>query len=749
MPSEETSNSVALSETNKRSFELLYKHLFDDLSVRARNILIYNGVNGLDDLLPWLEGKSDNFLMFRNCGKRTSKEIMEMVSKLRTFLESVNQSDNNNELEIEKLIHPNSFRPNNTITTNVEDEIKFKLFFDNLSIRAQHVLLNNKINSLRGLAPWIEGKSDNFLMFRNCGKRTSIELMEMVCKLKDSIVLLYQQGEENDFESQEKETNRIVEKYKGFYSQFPNPTAIDRLLDMEKLLGYFPFFLALNLTLLSNENRENYILTQCSAFFVDNSSKTLSEIGSEKNLSRERVRQIRSKKFRVLRDKIIKLSKTGCLEKYKYNPLNDYELKNIASREEVPFNSNLIVWVICQIDDQYKLLGDVSNAFFKSSTSTETLYAVPKELCKHFDFIKFIESIEIMLHGKRFFEERIELEQYISGQCKKNIDIEVFYSIVKICRNIMERGYPDNIVNSQIVFPANARKTIPFLIEDILREFDSPMNAVEISKEINERYPDLETTPAKIRTNALRNSNIVAVSRMSTYALSEWNDTEKRGGTIRELATEYLNSLIQPIAPSSEICDYIAKFREGIKESNIKANLLAESNNRFGLYFKEGVQYIGLTDGYFGDEFVLQDKRQGRRTFSDSIGRLEQFIKDNGHFPFTSGVDDEEARLSRFYNVSLGYLRKGALSAEETSEIERITTTYGHLKVKKERISWDKWLERLVGYINENNALPNHSSREYVWYEENKTLFETDQLDPNKTSAFAFLVKIIDRLPQT
>lgn len=89
----------------------------------------------------------------------------------------------------------------------------------------------------------------------------------------------------------------------------------------------------------------------------------------------------------------------------------------------------------------------------------------------------------------------------------------------------------------------------------------------------------------------------------------------KRGGTIRDLAVEYLNSLFQPIAPLTDICDYIAKFREDVKESSVKANLLAEANNRFSLYYKGDVLHIGFTDTNYGEEYVMQEKRQGRRPF--------------------------------------------------------------------------------------------------------------------------------------
>lgn len=332
---------------------------------------------------------------------------------------------------------------------------------------------------------------------------------------------------------------------------------------------------------------------------------------------------------------------------------------------------------------------------------------------------------------------------------RKPISEEDFYDILRECRQILQKGYPDNIINSQLYFPANARKAIPFIIEDILRENNRPMTADEICNILNERYPNLDQTPSKVGPNALRNPNIVAVSRSSTYALAEWNATDKRGGTLRELAVEYLNSLLQPIAPLSDICDYISKYREDVKESSVKANLLAESNNRFSIYYKGHVLHIGYTDIDFGDEYRQVEKRQGRRPFKDSIERLEQFIKANERFPYTSGVEGEEARLSRFYSVAKGNQKKGSLEPDELAEIERIDATYGHLRVKKERITWDERLERFVKFITDNDSLPYRSSKEYAWYEENKALYDSGELDPIRRQSFSFLVKIVDRMEKS
>jgi len=522
--------------------------------------------------------------------------------------------------------------------------------------------------------------------------------------------------------------------------------AVLRLKSAFGKLGYFPLFKAIQLSLESLAKRDSDIVNYCLNIFTDVHMLEMADVAQMDGITRERVRQLRVKSLDNIQKTIRSFKSHDILAGYKYDISSEYELGNIASREEVTFNENFILWTLSHLYSEYRLIGDIERAFFKYPASNETLFLIPKSLCKYFNFKKFIKSIDNKLIEKRYFEERIELEMYAQSFCSDDVETNVFYDILSECRKMLERGYPDIISNSQLFFTQNSRKAIPDLIEDILRANNGPMTAEEISSKLNKLYPDLDQTPKKIGPNALRNPNISAISRTSTYTLAEWDTSEKRGGTIRDLAQEYLNSLIEPIAPLTDICDYIAKFRTDVKDSSVKANLLAEASNRFSIYYKDEILHIGYTDCRFDPSFTIMEKRQGRRSFQDSISRLETFIKTNERFPFSSGVDAEESRLNRFLGVSRANLKKGRLSTEEVAEIERIETQYAELKTKKERVSWDDRLERFVSYITLNDKLPIPSSPENKWYEESKELYLEGALDPDKAQSFTMVAKIVDRM---
>lgn len=581
----------------------------------------------------------------------------------------------------------------------------------------------------------VAGLSYETIKFQGINHETSKELLDIFCGLLDEIDS-YVNGVESQLE-----TALIPNLIKlRLYNE-----QINNIVRIAKKCGHFPVFATISYMMKNWANdRQKDIIRRSLNTVYGNPVENLNDVADSLGLSRERVRQLREECYENLSKFPQILKDLELLDNYKYTTKSEYDFNLIREEEEIDFSNELILIYIPLINNELTIVGNIKKVLFQTINSR--IYLVPKQLAQTFEFDKFIDSIDEMLKEKRFYPYRDDLEIFVRGLVKTDISNEEFYAIIRECRQILQMGYPENIINSQIYFPVNAHKTIPYLIEDILHEYNRPMTAEEISDELNKHHPELDQSPSKIGPNALRNSNIVAVSRTSTYALVEWNYTEKCGGTIRNLVEEYLNSLTQPIAPLTDICNYISKFRSDVKMSSVKTNLWAESNNRFSVYCKEDITYIGLSEHTYDGEYILQKKNQGRRSFMDNIEHLENFIKKYGRFPYSSGVEDEEIRLNRFYQVSKSNIRKGSLSSEETAEIDRIDIEYASLKKKKERISWEERFERFVKHINENGDLPYPSSKEFAWYKENKALYDAGALDANHTTNFSFLVKIVERM---
>lgn len=155
---------------------------------------------------------------------------------------------------------------------------------------------------------------------------------------------------------------------------------------------------------------------------------------------------------------------------------------------------------------------------------------------------------------------------------------------------------------------------------------------------------------------------------------------------------------------------------------------------------------MGYTAYHFDVSFKIIEKRQGSRSFNESIDHLEEFIKTQGHFPFSSGVDSEEIHLNRFYVITKAKLKKGILRPQKLAELERIDEQYLNIKQKKEQGSWNDHLENFISYITLHDQLPHPRSLEYKWFEENKKLFLNGMLNTEQNQAFAIVDKIVNRM---
>ena len=623
--------------------------------------------------------------------------------------------------------------------TNIEDQMASK---DSRTYTSYKKFMRDCDNSILNFYLKVVGSSNTSVQFPGLGSYKSQDLLVAFKKILLQI---------DDFLAGTK-VNPTVMLNSQLYKLNLTDEQRNNIVSITERCGHFPLFTAINYLMSKMDDRKFEIARRGLNTVYGQAVKDLNEIALSMSISRERVRQLRDRYLYDLLTYPRIIFQTGILDDYVYTVHSEYDFKHIRSEEGVDFSNEYITICVAIVNPDLHVVGDIRKSLLKTSGTARRLYLVPTRIHKIFDFEKYLLAIEEMIKEKRFYPFRDDLETFVRGLIKKTVSEEDFYDIVKECRQILIIGYPDNIINSQIYFPANARKTIPNLIEDILREFNRPMTAEEICDQLNQRYPDLEQIPSKIGPNALRNSNIVAVSRSSTYALVEWNYTEKRGGTIREIVEEYLNSLMEPIATLSDICEYVAKYRDNVKESSVKSNLLAEASNKFSLFYKSDVMYIGYSDYTFDESYVLQEKRQGRRPFKESVALLEKFIQENQRFPYSSGVSAEEIRLNRFLGVCKTNIRKGLLEPNEQAAIERIESEYEQYKGKKERITkedavpWMDRLENYVTYITINETLPPANSEEALWYEENKTLYDDTKLSPDKRIAFTALIKIVERL---
>lgn len=141
------------------------------------------------------------------------------------------------------------------------------------------------------------------------------------------------------------------------------------------------------------------------------------------------------------------------------------------------------------------------------------------------------------------------------------------------------------------------------------------------------------------------------------------------------------------------------------------------------------------------DEDMLCSLREwSRGVFFFKMAKLEAFIKQNGHFPFSSG-DDVERRLYVWWkDVS----KCKSLDEMEQGEVQRIISQYSDFMMDKRRYDWDFKIEQYWAYAEKNNAFPPLGSSLYNWYCNNRFGYLKGKLDERQQTKFKELYDYVE-----
>ena len=122
----------------------------EGLSVRSYNVCRASNLITIDLILNWYK-KYGKFINIRNCGKKTSEELVVVCVKYLNF-DIINTP------------------------TKIELEVGLKLI-NAVSVRAYNVCLYNGLDNIEALFAYYK-VNGSFGKFRNCGLKTNLELVD-------------------------------------------------------------------------------------------------------------------------------------------------------------------------------------------------------------------------------------------------------------------------------------------------------------------------------------------------------------------------------------------------------------------------------------------------------------------------------------------------------------------------------------------------------------------------------------------
>ena len=415
--------------------------------------------------------------------------------------------------------------------------------------------------------------------------------------------------------------------------------------------------------------------------FVNINKFNNSVIANKLNLSRERIRQLKSTLENELILKLEFLKRLYHLNYFNYNfELNkdlivlDADINaNINTKEDVNFNLDFITLIYnIFLNETHNLLwlklnGEKQLIFNKK-------YFIQKKYYKYFKFQDFFSKIFLLSTKKNNQTYSIRIIDIVN-EFLNTSDENILEEIDYICSIIIKHEFKIKINHGRILIKRNTKKELYEYIYEILDERGKMKKIEEIYLEIKKKVPELNFSLESVRSILQRDKErFVYFGRASTYGLKKWEDEldNFKGGTIRKIAIEYLNAYSSP-KHISEISNYILKYRSNSSEYSIVQNLKLEENGTF-IFFTNG--HIGLSNKIYENNYtkITDVPAIEKKEWKDRFVDLEVFYKKHKKLPSSNSGNDVEVKLYRWLSIQKKKLKNGSLNDKNKILLRKFLT---------------------------------------------------------------------------
>ena len=592
-----------------------------NLSTRSRNVL-KGEFKSTEHLIEYYKTES-NFLAIKNCGEKSSAELIDVVEDLLSkFDYQVNvesASECYTELsEQDKKIFMSYFQNKieelRSKTLSILEDILGDLNFDSI---AQEFINNEKFYK------------ENGFKISNSRIDELIEFKEDIKFILNIILDDRDVGEEIYIKKitniKEFEIEEVYDEDSGYLYLFK---LIDHFIETSDGL---------------NEN-ERYIITNYLQYYEDSELVQLEQVGNALGMTRERVRQIRNKlldDFDNIFSFVLELTNIFDLQaQYHINATENYlHVENsraewINEKEKTNFTP-LFVSKIISIISKYKfeLLGyELNYHTFQSSRAypkLKNVFLVKRELLENFDDKRFLEDTFEKIERGIKETHSIGINSYIARYINDfniNEDYKLINKLVPFVKLLLNKEL-GLIVDGKdmIIFYRNKKRSLKKLCYEALKNLGYSKDGHHLDSIVNTIKELAPQRREKIKKSSIRSTlnnyknTFVYIGRSSTYGLKSWEHeySDFKGGTIRDLVEVYLEKYEEP-KHISLIAKYVNKYRDTNK-GYIKGNINLDESNTFEEF---GHDFFGLRNKDYSDINLNFNKVQGGLFTSQALKKI-------------------------------------------------------------------------------------------------------------------------------
>lgn len=684
------------------------------LSVRAMNACRTGGIKTLENILNIDKAE---FLKVRNCGRKTIAEVDVIRERFSSLKSEVIPDEVVESFELDEAqtkyehLHP-------SISVNLKSWIEWR--FSKLSVRAQ-----NRFPKLSNVSEAITAvyspEGIDILSVKNCGKKTSIEITAFLADFKQ-----YFEESTKDIDI----TSGIPEIYSrdkeiaelGFVYPFLLSKECENIVNFNQQNdGQFPYLYVAKLYILRSDNPRISIYRDYYGFNSSLTRHTLSEIGENNNLTRERVRQLVARSIplpKKLQDGVRQylgplISNVIAFDSLLWNKVQRENMLEESYTQTALLVSALIdTHTILQIDDDDKE------------------YLVRKSIIENVKVRNVLNSIIRVIELRRTTIEQLDILQYITSE-RRSYHKEVGQLCV-IYANFLKRKYAIEIDRNQFITMLPNTLDISIAIENILEQKGEPMSIDELFESFNQLHPaNAIDSIVKFKPYILRNKNIKPKGKTGIYVLKNWKN--HFAGTLTSYLEYILRSLEEPIT-LDDLVDFALEEFPNTNKKSVYSLIAMDKDARFIVY--EG-EYIGLSDKPVLNLDLKKRKIIKRYTFDTRFADFKDFVITMKRLPIQTGSDEEQSLARWMINV----LKSNVDSTEEQLlSLQDFLNEYKTVPQNGTEYNFKQMCNQIKVIVNQIFELPNatdHQS-EYQWlrkniekyttYEDNRRIYFEDLL---------------------
>lgn len=619
----------------------IYKE--EKLSIRSYHACKYNEIDTVYDLIKYFK-KNQTFTKFRNCGRKSNEELIDLCSKFQDQYSESKEPIIKKENPLKNIISE---------LTRVQREVinSFILVNTNsLSVRSKNaIVLHLKKNlKIKNFAEKILlSDSFNAKYIKNVGAKCVPEIEIYISIIKEFLIEVSQSNDEKHLISLK---NNFLIQHTFSTSKIPS-----EILETESIFLLTDFLL--NQNFLFNESQTNIVKTALK-IYKNQKELTLDDIAEKVNLTRERVRQIRVTSLEELFKKLlfIKNFNDDLLQKYNIdinaNQIEiDSELIDLINLKNLTYLSQEFITYILYtyLSNDFSLIGNIEDVMLpkyfnaRKRHNWNNFFLIKNELVIEIDFNAFVNDIDFRINDKIEKSYSFNFKSYLSKFLTNN-KIEILDLVFPIAEKIINDEFELYLdLDENITFKRNTKKQVHEYALEALDQLGSPSKINLILDKVLELNPNYVTDEASLRAAMARRNGFVPIGRKSVFGLKKWEKelVNFKGGTIKDVILEFLQDKNEP-AHISSVLEYLDKFRKNKDAKSVLTNLKVDPKKRF-LIYNQG--FIGLkiykykySNKYGNLPVQLGKTIIGKHKKGHSINEIQSFLKKTFELNFDESI---------------------------------------------------------------------------------------------------------------